>query len=349
MKHTPLHDVHATLGAKMVEFGGWHMPVQYGSILAEVTTVRTKVGLFDLSHMGRVRITGPDRVKLVDRIATNFCAKIPENAIRYALFCRADGNPIDDLLIYRGADEVFLVVNASNTDVDLAWIREHAHGFDASIEDQTEELAMIALQGQRSQSVLQELTRDLDLASIGYYKFGFGTVCGFELYIPEKAAVRVWNDVMAAGQTHGLQPIGLGARDTLRLEAGMPLYGHEIDASHNPIEAGLSFGVSFHVDKGDWIGKQALEAVKQNPKKKLVGIQTAGPRVPRQGYELFAGATKQGYVVSGAVSPTLGTNIGTAYVPLSIGEPGSKVELDIKGKRQDATFCALPFFSRTRK
>ena len=365
MKQTPLHDLHVALGARMVEFGGWRMPVQYGPILDEVRTVRTKAGLFDLSHMGRVRVTGEDRVRFVDRIATNFCARIPEGAIRYALFCREDGNPIDDLLVYRGKDEVFLVVNASNTEADLAWMRENASGFRVEIADQTRELAMLALQGPESQAVLQALVPDLEVASIGYYRFGFGTLCGlsdtrvsrtgytgedgFEVYVPAAEAVRVWQEIRSACKGRGVQPIGLGARDTLRLEAGMPLYGHEIDATHNPIEAGLAFGVSFHADKGDWIGCAALERIQKSPKRRLVGIKSPGPRVPRQGYKLFLGAREVGEVCSGSPSPTLGANIGTAYVQLGVGAPGEKVDLDIKGKRQEAEFCALPFFSRTRK
>ncbi len=365
MKHTPLERVHAELGAKMVEFGGWHMPVQYGPILDEVRRVRERAGLFDLSHMGRVSVTGPDRVRFVDRIATNYCAKIPVGAIRYSLFCRADGNPIDDLLVYRSEDEVYLVVNASNTAVDLAWMREHARGFDVTIDDQTERTAMIALQGQESQAILQDLVPDLDLASVGYYRFGLGNVCGlprtrisrtgytgedgFEVYIDAKDGERVWKDAMAAGAARGLAPIGLAARDTLRLEAGMPLYGHEIDATHNPIEAGLAFGVSFHADKGDWIGRSALEKIAKAPQRRLVGVKTDGPRVPRQGYTLVDGERLLGEICSGSPSPTLGTNIATAYAPVDRGAPGEAVEIDIKGKRQAARFCALPFFSRTRK
>jgi aminomethyltransferase len=367
MKETPLHAEHEKLGARMVEFGGWHMPVQYGPILEEVVTVRTKAGLFDLSHMGRVSVIGKDRERFLDTICTNFVAKIPIGAIRYSLFCREDGNPIDDLLVYRSAEEVFLVVNASNTDVDLAWMRKHAGGFDVCIQDQTEELAMIALQGQASQAILQELSTDLDLASIGYYKFGYGTVCGiermrvsrtgytgedgFELYIPKDDAVRVWNECLQRGAQLGMKPIGLGARDTLRLEAGMPLYGHEIDATHNPIEAGLDFGVSFKPEKGDWIGRSALEKVAANKTRQLVGVRTDGPRVPRQGYGLYSVGSddKLGEIVSGSVSPTVGANIGTGYVPMTYGKAGAPVEIDIKGKRQAATFCALPFFSRTRK
>ena len=365
MKDTPLRDVHVRLGAKMVEFGGWYMPVQYGPILEEVTCVRTKGGLFDLSHMGRVNVKGPDTLRYLERICTNHVGKIPLGAIRYSLFCRADGNPIDDLLVYRGSDEVYLVVNASNTAVDLAWMREHAKGFNVTIEDLTDAQAMIALQGQVSTQVMQPLCEGIDLSKLGYYKFGFGTFCGipntrisrtgytgeqgFEVYVPAKEGVRCWNELMQAGAAHGVKPIGLGARDTLRLEAGMPLYGHEIDATHNPIEAGLSFGVSFAPEKGDWIGRTPLEALSKAPKRQLVGLKTDGPRVPRQGYKLFQGAKEIGYVVSGSVSPTLSTNIGNCYVPVGVGKPGETCELDIKGKRQPASFCALPYFSRTRK
>jgi aminomethyltransferase len=365
MKDTPLRDVHVRLGAKMVEFGGWQMPVQYGPILEEVTTVRTKAGLFDLSHMGRVNVKGADTLRLLERICTNHVAKIPVGSIRYSLFCRADGNPIDDLLVYRGSDAVYLVVNASNTAVDLDWMREHARGLQVTIEDLTDAQAMIALQGPAAEQVMQPLCTGIDLAKLGYYKFGFGTFCGlpntrisrtgytgeqgFEVYIPAREATRCWNALQDAGAPAGVKPIGLGARDTLRLEAGMPLYGHEIDATHNPIEAGLAFGISFAPEKGDWIGRAPLEALSKAPKRQLVGLKTDGPRVPRQGYKLFQGAREIGYVVSGSVSPTLSTNIGNCYVPVGVGKPGESCELDVKGKRQPASFCALPYYSRTRK
>jgi len=365
MKNTPLYARHVRHGARLVEFGGWQMPVQYGPILEEVTRVRTHAGLFDLSHMGRVRVTGKDRVAYLDRLLTNYVAKIAPGSIRYALFCRADGMPIDDLLVYPSADEVFLVVNASNTDVDLAWMREHQKGFDVVITDQTDELAMIAVQGPKSREITEHVVKGIDLAQLGYYKFAFGSVCGipnvrvsrtgytgelgYELYVPTKDATRVWDEVLTAGAMHDIAPIGLGARDTLRLEAGMPLYGHEIDATHDPIQAGLEFGISFAPEKGDWIGRGALEAIRAKPTRRLVGLKTDGPRAPRQGYAVVVGGESVGHVVSGSVSPTLNTNIGTAYVPVSLGEPGTAAEIDVKGKRQQATFCALPFFSRTRK
>ena len=257
------------------------------------------------------------------------------------------------------------MVNASNTPVDLAWLREHAHGFEVEIDDQSDATGMLALQGQRSTEVLQQLVTDCDLTQIGYYKFGFGTVCGlrntrisrtgytgelgYELYLDNKDVVRVWEAILAAGAGADVRPIGLGARDIRRRAAGRPLSGHEPAAPHTPTAAGPDFGVSFKDEKGDWIGREALLAVRSAPQKKLVGISTDGPRVPRQGARLFAGATDVGYVCSGAVSPTLGTNIASAYVSLDRGAIGTALEVDFKGKRQPCTVRELPFFSRTRK
>ena len=364
MKKTDLHDVHLEHGARMVDFEGWRMPVQYGPILEEVTHVRRSSGLFDLSHMGRFRVTGPDAVALVDRVATNYCGRIPVGSIRYSLLCREDGYPIDDLLLYRGADEVFTVVNASNAERDLAWMRRHGADFQAEVHDETAELAMIALQGPRSAAILQGVTEDCELSELGYYKFTRGTVCGipevsisrtgytgedgFELYFPHAEAVRVWRSLLEAGGDE-LRPIGLGARDTLRLEAGMPLYGHEIDEEHHPLEAGLAFGVSFHADKGDYVGRAALERLRDTATRRLVGLTTPGPRVPRQGYRVLDGGEEVGIVCSGSVSPTVGTNVATAYVKLGHDEAGRELELDVRGRRQAAAVQELPFYSRTRK
>ncbi|MHC4261898.1 MAG: glycine cleavage system aminomethyltransferase GcvT [Planctomycetota bacterium] len=364
MQQTALHDRHVALEARMTDFGGWRMPLQYGPILDEVRTVRSAGGLFDLGHMGRVRVQGPDAVAFLDRVCTNRVERIPEGAIRYSLFCRENGDPIDDLLVYRDRDHVFLVVNASNTAEDLAWLHEHAKDFQVEIVDQTAELGMLALQGQVSERALAPLVSDCDLASIGYYRFGYGTVLGvervrisrtgytgedgFELYLPQDLAPTVWDRLLEVGGEHGLRPIGLGARDTLRLEAGMALYGHEIGPGLNPIEAGLGFGVSLHKSKSETIGYTALKAIKAEPKRRLVGIRTPGPRVPRQGHELYAGDTKVGFVVSGGVSPTVDTNIGSAYVELGHDAPGTALELDLRGKRQACEVQDLPFFSRTR-
>jgi aminomethyltransferase len=349
----------------MVEFGGWRMPVQYGSILDEARCVRTRAGLFDLGHMGRAAVLGPDAVRFLDSLCTNHVAKIPLGSIRYSLFCKEDGFPIDDFLVYRDEEEVYLVLNASNTTEDLEWMRAHTSGFEVEIDDRTDRETMVALQGPSALEVLKTVCTDFELDTLKYYKFAFATVCGvpntrvsrtgytgengFEIYFPNAEAPRVWETLVEAGQSSGVQPIGLAARDTLRLEAGMPLYGHEIDASHGPVEADLGFAISFAEEKGDWIGRSALQKAREKPAAKLVALTTAGKRVPRQGYALFHGDQEVGAICSGAVSPTLETNIGTAYVPLELAAPGTELSMDIRGKRQAVILRDLPFYSRTRK
>jgi aminomethyltransferase len=365
MKRTPLHPVHLELGARLVEFGGWEMPVQYASILDEGRAVRSACGLFDLSHMGRFEVRGRDAVLLVDRVCTNHCAKMPVGSIRYSLLCREDGHALDDLLIYRDEVGVYLVVNAANTERDLAWIRAHGQGLSAEVHDLTAGTAMLALQGPRSQEVLARLTRGIDLGSLRYYRFGFGEVAGlprtrisrtgytgedgFELYLPAAEGVRVWRELLELGGPLGLRPIGLGARDVLRLEAGMALFGHELAEDTNPREAGVEFALALTPEKGDFIGRAGLERLAGERRTRLVGLTTEGPRVPRQGLELLHDGVVVGRVVSGGVSPTLGTNIGSAYVRLGLDREGVELELDVRGKRQPARVCELPFFSRTRK
>jgi aminomethyltransferase len=366
LRQTNLHATHVAAGAKMVPFGGWSMPVQYASILDEAKRVREHTGLFDLGHMGRLEVKGKDAVAFLDSMVTSFVGKIPQSSIRYGLLCNQDGNPLDDLLLYKtGPEDIFVVANASNKEAVLSWLGDHVKGADVTITDRSDELAMLALQGPKSEAALQPLVKDKDLSEVGYYKFAFATVAGidnvrvsrtgytgedgFELYFPDAEAPRVWDELLAAGKDAGLAPIGLGARDTLRLEAGMPLYGHEIDAEHNPVEAGLNFGISFKEEKGDWMGRDALARIKESPTRQLVGIKTDGKRVPRQGYKLFHGEDEVGAVCSGAVSPTLGLNIGSAYVPVALAEAGLTIHMDIRGKRQECTICDLPFYSRTRK
>ena len=365
LKETPLHPLHVALGARMVEFGGWHMPVQYASILEEVRTVRSACGLFDLSHMGRFEVGWRDAVALVDRVCTNHCAKIPFGSIRYSLLCREDGRALDDLLIYRDEVGVYLVVNASNTARDLEWVRAHARGLEARLTDTTDATAMLALQGPRSQEILQTLVRDLDLGALKYYRFGFGTVAGlertrvsrtgytgedgFELYLPASEGAHVWQLLLERGAPLGMKPIGLGARDVLRLEAGMALYGHELSEESNPREAEIEFALALTSEKGDFIGRAGLERLAQERRARLVGITTEGPRVPRQGLELYQGSERVGTVVSGGVSPTLNTNIGSAFIRLGLDRAGVELELDVRGKRQSARVHELPFYSRTRK
>ena len=365
MKRTSLHDTHTSLGARMVAFGGWRMPVQYGPILDEARRVRSSSGLFDLGHMGRFHVTGPDAVRLVDRVTTNHCARIPPGGIRYALLLNEEGFPLDDLLVYRERGEgVYLVVNASNTARDLAWIRDHAGDLDARVEDQTDASAMLAVQGPEALDVLSGLVLECDLASLKYYHFVFGTVCGmpetrisrtgytgengFEIYFPTGEAPRIWAAILEAGGER-VAPIGLGARDILRLESGMALYGHEIDEEHHGFEAGLDFGIVLNDEKGDFVGRGALEALRASMTRRLVGITTEGPRVPRKGHALYDGETEVGHVVSGGVSPTLQKNIGSAYVALGHDDEGKELALDMRGKRQPCVIQTLPFYSRTRK
>lgn len=363
LTRTVLHDVHERAGARMVEFGGWSMPLQYGPILEEAKHVRTGAGLFDLGHMGRVELTGPDAVAFADRVVTSFVARIPVGAIRYGLVCRPNGNPIDDVLVYKGEDDVWLVVNASNRERVLAWFAENTGDFDVEVRDHTEALGMIALQGPKAASTLAKVTTGLDLDELGYYRWAEGSFAGlrtcrvsrtgytgedgFEFYLPQQDVEPLWNALLEAGGDD-VRPTGLGARDTLRLEAGMPLYGHEISDELNPIEAGLGFGVSLKKKKAQTIGFDALTAVKENPTRQLVGIETDGRRVPRQGGELFDGETKVGFVCSGTMSPMLEKPIASAYVDLDHTEPGTVVELDLRGKRQACTVREMPFFSRTR-
>jgi len=354
IQRTPLHDVHVALSAKLVEFGGWLMPVQYGPILDEVRTVRSTAGLFDLSHMGRVVVRGKDRVAYLDTICTNHVAKIPQGSIRYSLFCKADGMPIDDLLVYQGVDEVFLCVNASNTAVDLAWMREHAKGFDVSIEDQTQAIAMIAVQGQESAAILQPFCQGLELAKLGYYKFGFGAVCGiegmrvsrtgytgelgYELYVPRAKVVEVWNVLLAAGAPRGLKPIGLGARDTLRLEAGMNLYGNDMDEGVSPLDAGLGWTVDLKTPR-DFIGRAALE--KDGQRAAFIGLKMLDKGVLR-GHQTVTTARGAGEITSGTFSPTLGFSIALARVPLGVAA-GDTVQVDLRGKPVNALVVKPPF------
>ena len=365
IEETPLKSAHEALGARMVPFAGWNMPVQYAGILDEAVAVRTKAGLFDLSHMGRVRVTGKDAEAYLQKVQTNDAATLQKGQIRYSLLLDEQGLTRDDILVYR--DQIddgsyFLVINAGNTARDLAILRAGQQGFrDLKVEDQTKKLGMFAIQGPLSQEIAQTLT-DSDLASLKYYywrrakvqgvpvevsRTGYTGEDGFEIYVEVAKTRALWDAFMAAGKQKGLIPAGLGSRDTLRLEAGMPLYGHEIDEGTNPLEAGLAWAVKF---THDFTGRQALENLqkKGGTGRKLVGLVTDSKRVPRQGYEIVAGGKVVGTVRSGAVSPTLGKNIGTAYVPDALANPGTQLEFAIKDKREPALVHALPFYKRKK-
>ncbi len=364
MRETALRALHESLGARLVPFAGWQMPVQYGSVLEEVALVRGSGGLFDLGHMGRVRIEGSDAEAFLQRLQTNDVSAIPSGGIRYATILDDDGLTQDDILVYRepSEDAFFMVVNAANTDHDLAIMQALAAEFgDVRVIDQTDGLGMFAIQGPRSQDITQTLT-DLDLGALKYYRWTRGSVDGvevglsrtgytgedgFEVYAPQAETERLFLAFLAAGEAHRLAPIGLAARDILRLEAGMSLYGHEIDRTTNPLEAGLGWSVKF---THDFVGRAALERIRDagGPQRTLVGLTTDSRRVPRQGYAIASGGETVGTVCSGAASPTLGTNIATGYVPTAQAEPGTRLEFVVRDKAEPATVCSLPFYKRAK-
>jgi aminomethyltransferase len=363
MQATNLASTHQSLQARMVPFAGWNMPVQYRPILDEARTVRTKAGLFDLGHMGRVKVRGPQAEAFLQRLQTNDAAAIPAGRIRYAMILDDKGLTQDDILVYRNPknDGFFIVINAGNTARDLGIMRDVAKRFDVSVEDCTHNLGMIAIQGPLSQQITQRICKG-DLASLKYYAWMDTTVCGiamtlsrtgytgedgFEVYVPNGQETKVWAAFMEAGAADGLTAIGLGARDTLRHEAGMPLYGHEIDETTNPIEAGLDWAVKMN---HDFVGKPALEKViaAGGTGRKLVGLTSDSVRCPRQGYPIVKGSTPIGHVCSGNISPTLDTNIATAYVRTEFAAPGTKLEFVVRDKTEPCAVVAMPFYKRAR-
>jgi aminomethyltransferase len=344
----------------MVPFAGYEMPVQYPTgITAEHRAVRERVGLFDVSHMGEFVVRGPDALALVQRIGVNDASKLAVGQAQYSAMCLPHGGIVDDLLVYRYEGHYMLVVNASNHDKDLAWVRDAAGTLDVDVEDRSDDIALLALQGPAAREVIRPLA-DVDVDEIGYYRFRAGAVAGvsgtisatgytgedgFELYVPAADAVGLWHALLEAGQRRGIMPAGLGARDSLRLEMGYPLYGNDLDEEHTPLEAGL--GWLTKLDKGDFIGREALVAQKQRGlPRRLVGFVLEARGFPRPGYALRSGGADIGVVASGTVSPTLGDGIAMAYVPTALAEPGAPLEVDLRGKAAAARVVRPPFYTR---
>src|SRR5215469_14687122 len=328
LKRTPLYEQHLALGARLVEFGGWEMPVQYSSILEEHRAVRTRAGLFDVSHMGEFKVEGKDALAFLQYLVPNDVGRLAIYQALYTQLCLPSGGTIDDLIIYHLAENHYmLVVNAANIDKDFAWVEKQAKNFDVQAINQSDATALLALQGPEAQAILQPLTGE-DLSAIRYYHYAPGMVdginCiisrtgytgedGFELYCASVNVIKLWQDLLASGKKHGLLPAGLGARDTLRLEAGYCLYGHELDETTNPLEAGLGWTVK--LNKEDFIGHDALAKIKeQGLKRKLVGIEMVERGVCRGGYAIYADGQQIGALTSGTPSPTLNKNIGMGYV-----------------------------------
>lgn len=358
-KKTPLHGVHLALGAKMVPFAGYEMPVQYPSgITAEHRAVREEAGLFDVCHMGQFLIHGPQAIDLVQIVSINDAGSLAMGQCQYSAMCAEDGGVRDDIVIYRMADHYMLVVNASRRVQDWAWVVEHAEGLEVSLEDRSDEIGLLALQGPRAQEILDPLT-DVNLDEIAYYHFAEGAVAGcsttisrtgytgedgFELYVAEADTVAVWNAVFAQGEGSGLLPSGLGARDSLRLEVGFALYGNELDEEHTPWEGRLGWLVK--LDKGEFSGRDALvRQKKEGGHDRLVGIRLTERGFPRPGYAIVHGGNDVGSVTSGTVSPTLGYGIALGYVPADLIVPDTEVGVRVRDKVIPGVIVRLPFYT----
>jgi aminomethyltransferase len=358
---TPLNSAHRAMGAKMVDFGGWDMPVQYSGIIDEHLAVRSAVGLFDVSHMGEIEIQGPDAARLANFVTTNNVDKLKIGQAHYSGLLYDHGGFVDDILVHKISEQhIFLCVNAGNQDKDFEHIRSQNH-FDAQVEFAGPRYAQLAIQGPQARATLQKLTAT-DLSAIKYYWFTDGEVLGvpariahtgytgedgYEIYIPPQEAERIWNQVLAAGAEFGIKPCGLGARNTLRLEAAMALYGHEIDASISPWEAGLDWIVK--MEKGDFVGRGALAKQKEaGLKRKLIGFEMRGRGIGRDGYEVMLDGAPAGWVTSGSPSPALNKNIGMCYLPLEQAQPGRAIQIMVRNQPVDAVTVETPFYKRAK-
>jgi glycine cleavage system T protein (aminomethyltransferase) len=361
LKTTSLNAVHRSMGAKMVDFGGWDMPVQYASLVEEHLTVRRSVGVFDVSHMGEIDITGPEAARLTDFVTTNAAGRLKTGQIQYSGVLYEHGGFVDDVLVHKVADDhYFLCVNASNQEKDFEHIRAH-NGFDARVRFSSEDYAQLAIQGPNARATLAKLTA-VDLGALRYYWFTDGTVSGtaariartgytgedgYEIYIKPGEAPRLWGEILEAGKEFGIRACGLGARNTLRLEAKMALYGHEIDASIMPWEADLGWIVK--LDKGDFVGRGALvKRQEEGLRRKLAGFEMRGRGIARDTYEVRLEGRPAGWVTSGSPAPALNKNIGLCYLPAADAVPGRAIEVVIRGQAVPAVTVETPFYKRAK-
>lgn len=361
LKRTPLHAIHKSLGARLVEFGGWEMPIEYTGIVQEHLAVRTAAGLFDVSHMGEIDIQGPEALALVQWVTSNDAARLHDLQAQYSALMYPQGAAVDDCLVHRlSQDHYFLCVNAANSDKDFAWIVQN-NRFNAEVRNVSAEYAQIALQGPKGEEILARLTR-ADLSALRYYWFCIARCCsvdgllartgytgedGFEFYFPAPESARVWNEFLEAGKPMGLVPVGLGARNTLRLEAGYALYGHELDEETSLIEANLGWIVK--PDKGDFLGRGILtEQLAHGTSKKLVGFEMVDRGIARDGFAVQMGTETVGRVTSGTHVPFLKKSIGMAYVPTELAAVGNEIKIDIRGKPARARQVPLPFYKRPK-
>ncbi len=358
---TPIYDCHVANGGTIVPFAGYLLPVQYPTgIITEHHAVRTAAGLFDVSHMGEVVFSGKDALKNLNHILTNDFTSMVDGQVRYSVMCNEQGGCVDDLIVYRINEETYwVVVNASNRHKDFEWMKAHASG-DVSVEDISDNVAQLALQGPLAKEILSLLVPENELPAKYYYfckdvmingmkclisQTGYTGESGYEIYLSNEDAPKMWNLLLETGKDKGLIPCGLGARDTLRLEAGMPLYGHEMDDQITPLETGLNFGVK--MKKEDFIGKKALED-KGEPKIKRIGLKITGRGIAREHQDIYAGDTLIGHTTSGTHAPFLKYPIAMAFVNAGTAEIGSQVEIDVRGRRVTAEVVALPFYKKDK-
>lgn len=357
MKRTPFYEIHLELGAKIAPFAGYEMPIQYDGIITEHKRVRESVGVFDVSHMGEFKVSGRKALNFLQKLTVNDVSKLQQGRAQYSAMCYDDGGIVDDLLIYNLGESYMVVVNAANIEKDFEWMKKHLEE-DVKLENISDDVALLAVQGPKSLLTLQKLT-DVDLGQIKYYHFvkgklagvdmiisrtGYTGELGFELYFEAdpKICRKVWDAIMEAGKEFNIGPAGLGARDTLRTEMGYMLYGNDIDQTTNPLEAGLDWIVKF--DKGDFIGRESLIKVKtEGIKRKLVGFITDEKIPPRHGYEIFKDGEKIGYVTSGTFSPILEKGIGMGYVDIRFSDLGEKIKINARGKELTAVIVNPPF------
>lgn len=361
LKRTVLFDHYAAHGGKTIDFGGWDLPVQFSSIKAEHEAVRTTAGLFDVSHMGEVLVTGKDALSYLQKMMTNDVSKLKVGQAQYTAMCYEDGGTVDDLLIYKKSEEDFLlVVNASNCEKDVEWMQQHVFG-DVTIDNQSDAFALLALQGPKAESVLQTLTEE-PLNEITFFRFkeniqiagqsvlvsrtGYTGEDGFELYASPEAIVVLWDAILEAGKEEGVVPAGLGARDTLRFEAGLPLYGQELSAEISPLEAGLGFVVKLNKEE-DFLGKAALQKQKDDGvPRKLVGLEMIDKGIPRTGYKVLLNDEEIGEVTTGTQSPTLNKNIGFALIATEHATIDTEVMVQVRKRTLKAKIVKTPFYKR---
>ncbi|WP_432355350.1 glycine cleavage system aminomethyltransferase GcvT [Sporosarcina sp. A2] len=362
LKRTPLFESYAPYNGKTIDFGGWELPVQFSGIKAEHEAVRTAAGLFDVSHMGEVVVSGAGALAFLQKLVTNDVSKLVDGQAQYTAMCYEDGGTVDDLLIYKRHDnDYLLVVNASNIEKDVSWMKQHA-GNEVQIDNQSDDWALLALQGPKAESILQRLT-EIPLSEIRFFRFqenvevagettllsrtGYTGENGFEIYCSPEAAITLWDRLLTEGKEDGLVPTGLGARDTLRFEAGLPLYGQELSKEITPLEAGLSFVVKLKKEE-DFFGKSVLAEQKaEGVPRKLVGIEMIDKGIPRTGYPVYHNDQLVGEVTTGTQSPTLKKNIGFALVKQEVAELGTEFEIEVRSKKLKAKVIETPFYKRS--